>query len=69
MQLPDRPDILVLPKPSLYRQLFSPAADAILKSLGKVVFHSEERDLASRELAERIGEFDIVITGWQSSHH
>ena len=60
------PRILVLPKPSLYRQLFSPESDAALRALGSVEFHDEERDLSSRELAERIGAFDIVVTGWRS---
>src|SRR5438132_8166456 len=60
------PSILVLPKPSLYRQLFAPESDAELRALGHVEFHREERDLSSHELAERIGAFDIVITGWRS---
>jgi phosphoglycerate dehydrogenase-like enzyme len=64
MQLPAR--ILVLPKPSLYRQLFAPEVDAQLRQLGRVTFQTEERDLTSEELAAQIGEFDVVITGWRS---
>jgi phosphoglycerate dehydrogenase-like enzyme len=66
MHFTDPPKILVLPKPSLYRQLFSSEADAALKRLGNVEFHGEERDISSAELAKRIGRFDVVITGWRS---
>jgi phosphoglycerate dehydrogenase-like enzyme len=40
--------------------------DALLRSLGRVEFHSEERDITSAELAERIAPIDVVITGWRS---
>ena len=63
---PTRPRILVLPKPSLYRQLFSSQSDALLRSLGDVQVHDSERDISSDELAERVGEFDVVVTGWRS---
>jgi phosphoglycerate dehydrogenase-like enzyme len=66
MRFDTPPNILVLPKPSLYRQLFSSEADATLKRLGNVDFHDEERDIGSDELAERIGKFDVVVTGWRS---
>ncbi len=61
-----QPRILVLPKPSLYRQLFSPESDAALRALGSLEFHDAERDLSIRELASRIGAFDVVVTGWRS---
>src|SRR5436190_5789700 len=61
------PLILVLPKPSLYRQLFSEQSDAALRSLGRVVFHEEEKELTSQDLAERIGAIDIVVTGWRAA--
>lgn len=62
-----RPAILVLPPPSLYRKLFSTGADAHLRELARsVVFNVEERDWTSEKLAARIGEFDVVITGWRS---
>ena len=66
MKPSDVTNILVLPKPSLYRQLFSRESDAALRGLGRVEFHDTERDLSSHDLAERIGEFDVVITGWRS---
>src|SRR3954454_22945042 len=56
--------ILVLPKPSLYRQLFARESDAALRALGRVDFHSDERNLTSAELAEKIGDYDVVVTGW-----
>lgn len=61
-----RPRILVLLRPSLYRQLFSPASDARLRGLGEVVFNEHEQEVTSEELAERIGGFDVLVTGWRS---
>ncbi len=58
--------IFVLLRPSLYAQLFTLETDQALRGLGHVVFHSEERNLTSAELAERIPDFDIVVTGWGS---
>jgi phosphoglycerate dehydrogenase-like enzyme len=58
--------ILVLPRPSLYRMLFSKETDAKLTSLGRIVRHDSEQDPSSDELAEEISEFDIVISGWRS---
>jgi phosphoglycerate dehydrogenase-like enzyme len=66
MVVSGKSSILVLPKPSLYRRLFSAEANAELRSLGHVVFNEEERDWDSEELARRIPEFDVVITGWRS---
>src|SRR3954470_21278133 len=60
------PRILVLPKPSLYRMLFSPESDQRLRRLGDVEIPREERDMSSDELAERIGGFDVVVSGWRS---
>lgn len=56
--------IYVSLRPSLYQGLFPPDADQALRGLGQVVFHDEERNLTSDELAQRISGFDIVITGW-----
>ncbi len=53
MSLRSGPDILVLLRPSLYAQLFTPEADRALREAGRVVFHDEERDLTSAELAGR----------------
>ena len=63
--MPSKPNILVLPKPSLYRQLFAADVDARLRGLGHVDFHDGEADLTSRELARRIGSYDVVVTGWR----
>ena len=60
------PRILVLPRPSLYQTLFTAEADRALRELGQVTFHDEERDPTSNELAQRIGGFQIVVTGWGS---
>jgi phosphoglycerate dehydrogenase-like enzyme len=61
------PSVLVVPPPSLYRKLFSAESDARLRELASFVrFNHEERDWNSEELARRIGEFDVVITGWRS---
>lgn len=62
----ESPCILVLPRPSLYRTLFTPEADRALRELGEVVFHDEERDLSSEELAGHIAGADIAVTGWGS---
>ena len=66
MQHPSPANILVLPPPSLYRKLFSPSSDARLRALGTVTFNSEERDLTSADLASRMGEIDVLVTGWRS---
>src|SRR4051812_5122045 len=66
MLLSNKPNILVLPKPSLYRRLFAAEANAELRSLGQITFNDEERNWSSDELAERIVNSDIVITGWGS---
>src|SRR5262245_6430073 len=60
-----RPDILVLPKPSLYRDLFAPEIDQRLRALGNADFYGSEREMTSAELAERIGGYDVVVTGWR----
>src|SRR3954465_5840474 len=59
-------NILVVPKPSLYRQLFSAASDAALRPLGNVTFNEEGRDWSSDELAQKIAPFDIVVTSWRT---
>ena len=61
-----KPSILVLPKPSVYHKLFAPDADARLRGLGSVDFNSDERDLNSVELAARVENYDIIVSGWGS---
>ena len=59
-----QPSIGVAIRPTLYGDLFAPAVDAQLRSLARVTFVADEAPLDSVQLAERIGPFDIVITGW-----
>ena len=60
-------NVLVLPPPSLCRKLFSPTSEARLGQLAnRVDFNPDERDWSSDELAQRIGEFDVLVTGWRS---
>jgi phosphoglycerate dehydrogenase-like enzyme len=58
--------VLVLLKPSLYRELFTPEADATLREAGDVTFNPEERDWSAAEVAAVIGDVDAVVTGWGS---
>ena len=60
----NKPKILILLRPSLYIELFSPESDQILHTLGELVFHTTETNLTSSQLAQRIGGFDAIITGW-----
>src|SRR5687768_444589 len=66
MQSSSRPQILVLPPPSLYRKLFSPSTDARLRALGDVTFNTQESDLTSNDLAGRVADTEVLITGWRS---
>jgi phosphoglycerate dehydrogenase-like enzyme len=59
-----QPNVLVTITPSLYQQLFTPAAQARLQEMAAVRFNEEERNWTSEELAQRIGGYDAVITGW-----
>ena len=61
-----RPNILVLPQPGLFSELFTEAAWAELQSLGDVTRNMENRDWDSAELARKIGPYDVVVTGWGS---
>ncbi len=56
--------IFVLLRPSLYTELFSPQSDQALRTLGEVVFHAQETNLTSSQLAQQIGGFAVIITGW-----
>src|SRR4029078_13338514 len=42
------------------------STDAPLRALGRVDFNAEERELSSVELASRIADYDVIITGWGS---
>src|SRR5882672_6277549 len=60
------PSILVLPKPTVYRKLFAPETDQRLRALGTVDYNPDERDLSSVELASRVENYDIIVSGWGS---
>jgi phosphoglycerate dehydrogenase-like enzyme len=61
------PGVLVLLPPTLYRTLFSPEADARLRHVSaRLELNVEERDWSSGELARRVSDFDVVVTGWRS---
>ncbi|MFN8496000.1 MAG: hydroxyacid dehydrogenase [Caldilineaceae bacterium] len=62
--MPTQPNIYVLLRPTLYQELFSHEADRTLRTLGQLTFHPNESNLSSAELAQRIGPFDAIITGW-----
>ncbi|CAN5753061.1 hydroxyacid dehydrogenase [soil metagenome] len=59
-----KPKIFVLLRPSLYTELFSTQSDQTLRALGDVVFHPTETNLTSAQLAQQIGGYDVIITGW-----
>src|SRR5688572_18289768 len=59
-----QPSVLVSITPSLYQTLFSPAAQARLQEVAQLSFQESERNWTSDELAQRIGGYDAVITGW-----
>ncbi|HMN31232.1 MAG TPA: hypothetical protein PKE45_23980, partial [Caldilineaceae bacterium] len=59
-----QPKIYVLLRPSLYTELFAPEQDRLLRTLGQLVFHDTETNLSSAELAQRIGGFAAIVTGW-----
>lgn len=58
------PRTLVLLPPSLYRLLFDECADRDLRRIADLTFQSEERRLNSEELAQRLPDQEIVVTGW-----
>lgn len=60
------PTVLVLPPPELYRELFTPEADAALQGLADVIFNERDGSWSSSDLAAGVSEFDAVITGWGS---
>lgn len=63
---PNTSNVLVLPGPTLYRQLFSPAADERLRAVANVTFNDSDEAWSSTRLATVIGDYDGLITGWRS---
>lgn len=60
----NKPRLLVLPPPTLYAQLFTAEADGELRHIAQVTRNEEERNFTSMELAQRIGGYDAILTGW-----
>lgn len=62
--MPAETKILVALRPTLVQQLFSDEHLQALSELGALTFQPGEDRLSSAQLAEQIGAYDIVITGW-----
>ncbi len=56
--------LLVAITPTLYRELFSDAADATLRSLAEVTFPATDHNLTVAELAQLVPGHSMVISGW-----
>ncbi len=59
-----KPSVLVLVRPSLYAELFTPEAEQRLRAIAAVTLNTEERRWTSDKLATHVPGFDAVITGW-----
>ncbi|MGI8484040.1 MAG: hypothetical protein ACR2OU_07230 [Thermomicrobiales bacterium] len=58
--------VLVVPGPTLYHQLFTAEADERLHVVADVTFNESDAAWSSTRLAEVIGGYDGLITGWGS---
>lgn len=61
-----KPNVLVLPGPTLYHRLFNAETDARLRNLAEVTFNDRDENWTSQYLAERIGPYDGLVTCWGS---
>ncbi|MDQ3657463.1 MAG: hydroxyacid dehydrogenase [Chloroflexota bacterium] len=61
-----KPNVLVLPGPTLYHRLFNAETDARLRNLADVTFNDRDENWTSQYLAERIGPYDGLVTCWGS---
>ncbi len=61
-----KPNVLVLPGPTLYHRLFNAETDARLRNLAEVTFNDRDENWTSQELAGRIGPYDGLVTCWGS---
>ena len=61
-----RAQILLAILPELRKRLFGEETERELAKLGHLRFHEGPANLTSAELADLLGEFDAVITGWGS---
>jgi phosphoglycerate dehydrogenase-like enzyme len=66
MSTRQRTPILVLPRTSLYRKLFTTAADERLRGLGIARFNETESEWNTDQLAQWIGGTEVLVTGWGS---
>ncbi len=57
-------NILIAMRPALYKQLFAPAQQERLCTLGNLTAQEEAGNLTQAQLAAMIRAQDIVITGW-----
>ncbi len=60
-----KPKVLVSVRPKLYDRLFR-HVDAELRASVDLTCQTSEQNWTSRHLADRIGQYDAVITGWGS---
>lgn len=61
-----KPRILVLTPPTLYSTLFAADADAHLRDVAHVTWNEGPENWSAAELAQKIPDYDAVITGWGS---
>ncbi len=59
-----QPTVLVTIPPTLYQQLFTPAAQARLYEIARVSFNQSDGNWTGEQLVHHIGGIDAVITGW-----
>ncbi|HEU5424499.1 MAG TPA: hypothetical protein VFU72_13220 [Nitrolancea sp.] len=59
-----RPRVLVVPGPRLYGELFTPEADAALRTLADVTLNPRDENWTAATLAAALQGVDAVITGW-----
>lgn len=50
----------------MYRKLFSDAADARLRGLGRVTFNEGDADWTADDVRQRISNVDVLVTGWRT---
>jgi len=62
----EKPRVLVLPGPVLYKRLFNPAVDARLRAFADVTFNDSDENWTSERLAAEVGPYDGIVTCWGS---
>lgn len=61
-----KPRVLVLPGPTMYRDLFAPDVDAALRDFADVTFNESDTNWTSERLAAEIAPYDGLVTCWGS---